>query len=683
MVIKTLLTFSLIASANSTVNYSENYSKTTDKNSNRIITQISTTRQRYTGIVKQVDDIAEQITVRIDNLNKNVNGSGVIIAKQGNTYYGLTAKHVLCTIPSVIKPECEPNGSHQIVTNDGMTHQLDYQNVEANGAWLDLAIFSFESNNNYSVATIGAYDPSNSWISVSGFPKQNAGSDGKPVRLITGGILWSNELEDLIVKETGSLSQSKAQEQNGLVYTNISHAGMSGGAVLDSRGRLIGINTGSENELYFDEAGNYDEYSLGFSLGEAVTDFIGYLEANQTDLQEAWLNVRQEPAKNLSKNEINSIETQLLTAEQPGDDTDLAAWMNYGNQLWRYLRFNEAVAAFDKVIAIDPDFDKAYYAKGLAYLYLGEWQQAITALLKATQINPNLYYYWRWLGTSYSQLEQYDRAIFAYDKALEKNQNEGTKDFVLYLERADALGKNQNYAEAITSYNEAIKINPQHPWIYDNRGNIYYLLQQHELAIVDYTKAIELNPNYTDAYYNRGTTYYDLQQYEQALADYTKAIEINPNYAEAYNNRGILYSDLEQHELALTDYTKAIEINPNYAEAYYNRGLTYTDLEQYEPALADYTKAIELNWQDAEAYYNRGNTYKDLEQYEPALADHTKAIEINPNYAPAYLGLGVVYIQIENIEEAKINLEKAQQLYISQDNLAGAESITNLLKLLP
>ena len=739
------------------------------------------TQPEYTGIVKTVDDIAEQITVRIDRLDKDVNGSGVIVAKQGNTYYGITAKHVLCTIPSVIKPECEPNGTHQIVTNDGATHQLDYQNVEAEQAWLDIAIFSFESNNDYPVATVGAYDPGNSVIFVSGFPKQNVGSDSKPARLITGGRLIKEEVEELSVKDTGSIAQSKAQGQDGLVYTNLSYPGMSGGAVLDSEGRLIGINTGSENEIYYDESGNYDEYSLGFSLGEAVTDFIGYLEANQIELKQDWLSITQKRAPSLNEDDINSIETQLLTAKQPQDNTDLAAWMNYGNQLWRYGRDEDAVDAFEQVIAINPEFDRAYYAIGLARWYQENYTQAVTALLKATEINPNPYYYWRYLGFSYRYLEQYDEAISAYEKAIAKSP----EDFVLYLERADVLRKNRNYPEAIVSYNQAIEINPRHPWIYGNRGIayaeleqyqqaltdynqaieinpqnalaysnrgltyaeleqyqqaftdynqaieinpqyalayynrgvIYYNLEQYDSAIADYNQAIEINPQYIDAYVNRGATYAELEQYQQAIADYTKAIEINPQLAEAYNNRGLTYYDLEQYDSAISDYNQAIEINPQLADAYVNRGDTYYKLEQYQQALGDFSQAIEINPQYALAYYNRGLTYYDLEQYDSAisdfsqaieinpqyidayldrgliyvifeqydsaLADYSQAIEINPQFALAYFGLGVVYIELENIEEARTNLEKAQQLFIAQNDTANAERVAILLEQLP
>jgi hypothetical protein len=45
----------------------------------------------YKGIVAQIDQIAQQITVRIDSA-KHGNGSGVIIAKNSDTYYRPPAK---------------------------------------------------------------------------------------------------------------------------------------------------------------------------------------------------------------------------------------------------------------------------------------------------------------------------------------------------------------------------------------------------------------------------------------------------------------------------------------------------------------------------------------------------------------------------------------------------------------
>ena len=669
---------------------------------------IATQPRTYTGIVGTVNHIAEQITVRIDNLTNNSNGSGVIIAKQGETYYVLTAKHVVCT--NVSEPICEQNGTHQIVTPDGVTHKLDYQTVEANQAWLDLAIFSFESSNNYAVATIGKYDPENRWIFVSGFPQQNVSTYGKPTRLITGGRLQKEEEEEFRVKETGSLTKSQGKGQDGLVYTNISYGGMSGGAILDRKGRLIGINTGSENDIYFDDDGNYSQLNLGLSLGEAISDFLGYLQANKTELKEAWLNVDTLPATKLIDTETDSIKSQLLTVEQPLNPTDLAAWMNYGNQLWRYRRFAEAVSAFEKVIELDPNFDKAYYAMGLAFGYQREYEQAVRAFKKATEINPTPYYYWRYLGLSYTQLENYAEALIAYNTAISKNP----EDFVLYIEQGYLLYKSENYQGAINSYNQAIKLNSDHPWAYNNRGNgytnlkkyqkaiadyelaieinpqgakaynnrgsAYSDLKQYQEAIADYELAIEINPQYAEAYYNRGNAYFDLKQYQRAIADYELAIEINPRYTKAYNNRGNAYADLQQYQKAIADYAQVIKINPRYAKAYNNRGTAYFDLKQHQRAIADYTQAIKINPQYAEAYYNRGNAYFDLKQYQRAIADYNEAININPQYAKAYLNRGVIYANLQQYQRARENWEQAAILFQKQNNSQGYQFIQGLLK---
>ena len=55
-----------------------------------------------------------------------------------------------------------------------------------------------------------------------------------------------------------------------LVYTSITYGGMSGGPVLDSRGRVIGIHGRSEAE----QAGDVP-VQIGYSLGVPVSTFLG------------------------------------------------------------------------------------------------------------------------------------------------------------------------------------------------------------------------------------------------------------------------------------------------------------------------------------------------------------------------------------------------------------------------
>ncbi len=90
---------------------------------------------------QQVDSIAKEITVRIDGSG---GGSGVIIERQGDTYFVLTNHHV------VRQPD-----RYEIQTPDGQRYPF-YYGKELPG--FDLALIQFKSNKNYRVAQLGNSD---------------------------------------------------------------------------------------------------------------------------------------------------------------------------------------------------------------------------------------------------------------------------------------------------------------------------------------------------------------------------------------------------------------------------------------------------------------------------------------------------------------------------------------------
>ena len=177
----------------------------------------------------------------------------------------------------------------------------------------------------------------------------------------------------------------------------------------------------------------------------------------------------------------------------------------------------------------------------------------------------------------------------------------------------------------LEAYTQAITLDPNYAYAYNNRGNAYAAQQQLDKALADYTQAITLDPNYANAYYNRGNAYAAQQQLDEALADYTQAITLDPTDAHAYNNRGIVYRTQQQLDKAVADYTQAITLDPKLALAYYNRGLVYAAQQQWGEALADYMQAITLDPTHANAYYNRGLLYQERNERDAAIADFRQA----------------------------------------------------------
>ncbi|MGK7902310.1 MAG: trypsin-like peptidase domain-containing protein [Hormoscilla sp.] len=527
-------------------------------------------RPSLTGVAAEVLDIARQITVRIER--ERGNGSGVIIAQQGNTYYVLTAGHVM-----------KKKREYEVVAHDGKRYPVDYELVRILEG-VDMAVLQFQSNESYRVATLSNYrlgTEERRWVFLSGWPGLKAVQSRSADPKLTAGVVLSKERGSLNAKSTSSLTEKNGYE---LVYTNPAQGGMSGGPLLDARGRVIGIHAAAEGDFIYEERASVQ---LGFSLGVPVRTLLSL--TRKAKIKSEWLKVESSAPPPLKRGEVTAIREALFTAKRPSKGAKATDWINYGNQLWRLFEYEEAVAAFDEAIKLKPKLEQAWYGRGLALSSQRNYREAVASFDKATEINPRLYEAWRERGEALSLLKRYPEALASFDKAI----NLKPEDSVLYGLRGWILRGLERYAEAVEAYSKAIYIWP-HAIAYNDRGLTRSDLGEYSEAIADYNKAIEINPEFALPYNNRGNARSDLGEYSGAIADYNKAIEINPYLAEAYNNRGAARSNLGDYKGAISDYNKAIEINPQNGATYANSGLLYYKIGDRQRAIADMQKAAQL-----------------------------------------------------------------------------------------
>jgi serine protease Do len=223
-------------------------------------------REARAILAREVGSIAKKTVVRIESAEGSF-GSGVIIGRvergNKNIYTILTAAHVVRSTDT----------KYKIITpipvnNSGVRKRtvidIDVKNIKIIPN-VDLAEISFESNNIFSIGTLGnsEYADEGSPVYVAGFPKP-----GQAINRIafqfTGGMISSRlDESDLNTKEMN----------NGydISYTNITRAGMSGGPVFDAAGRIVAIHGQGDrnNQIPGEEAstGLGSEEKTGFNLG--------------------------------------------------------------------------------------------------------------------------------------------------------------------------------------------------------------------------------------------------------------------------------------------------------------------------------------------------------------------------------------------------------------------------------
>ena len=213
-----------------------------------------------------------------------------------------------------------------------------------------------------------------------------------------------------------------------------------------------------------------------------------------------------------------------------------------------------------------PDSFILYNICGASFTSMDKPKEAIDAYKKGIAINPDYVEAYNNMGNTLKNQDKLEEAIKAFKKAIAINPN--------YAEAYNNMGntlKNQDkLEEAIEAFKKSIKIKPKNAEAHNNMGNTLQDQDNLEEAIEAYRKAIAINPNYTEAYNNMGNTLKNQDMLQEAMASYKKAIAMKPNYAEAYNNMGSAFRDQDKRADAIKAFKKAISIKHNYAAVHRN-----------------------------------------------------------------------------------------------------------------
>jgi tetratricopeptide (TPR) repeat protein len=178
--------------------------------------------------------------------------------------------------------------------------------------------------------------------------------------------------------------------------------------------------------------------------------------------------------------EQNSAEKKELSADQ---------WLEKGMQLAEQKKFNEAIAAYEQAIKVNPRMDSAYAERGKAYLFTRQYGAALEDFSQATEISPrNAEYIW-FKGLAYAGKGQHQLAIEQYKQTLTVNsamymaywnlglsyerlgmRDEANKAFTAFVENAPSNYPNYDLAKSRlqqTLATGAINQNQIHKFIFD------------------------------------------------------------------------------------------------------------------------------------------------------------------------------------------------------------------------
>ena len=195
-----------------------------------------------------------------------------------------------------------------------------------------------------------------------------------------------------------------------------------------------------------------------------------------------------------------------------------------------------------------------------------------------------------------------------------------------------ALKREGRFADAITQYKTAIKVNPDFSKPYNNLGSVLRSVNRHDEAIVYFKEAIRVKPDNSLAYSNLGSAMLQKGEMEEAIIHFRQSIKINPDNALAYSNLGTTLAKKGELDAAIIQFKEAIRINPGLAMPHANLGMALAQNRETQEAIVHFRKAIEINPDHALAHFSLGNALFQKGETQEAIIHLREAVRLNPGF---------------------------------------------------
>jgi tetratricopeptide (TPR) repeat protein len=236
---------------------------------------------------------------------------------------------------------------------------------------------------------------------------------------------------------------------------------------------------------------------------------------------------------------------------------------NLGTVLQGEKRLDEAMAHYQRAIALRDDYAPAYSNMATALRAQGHLDEAVAAYERALALQPdfpdahyNLANALVDRGRTAQAIEHFRIALRSIPGSVETHTN-----------LAGALAAGGKPDEAVKELRLALELDPNAVQAGHNLGNLLAAMDKTDEAIDRLTHAAQLAPADAGLRYDLGSTLLQAQQFDAAAAQFREALRLAPGSAETHNNLGISLGSLGRLDEAIDQFQQALKIQPGFAEA--------------------------------------------------------------------------------------------------------------------
>ena len=253
-----------------------------------------------------------------------------------------------------------------------------------------------------------------------------------------------------------------------------------------------------------------------------------------------------------AEQETNAGLTTVMT-----NNLEAYRYYSLGVEKAQAVQSPEAIALFQKAVALDPQFAMAY--AGIGYVYAVTWDRQDEGkpyLEKAFQLS--------------ARLTEKDR---------------------LYITAWYAIA-NLDFPAAIKSFREIVAHYPLEVEAYRRLGLLLKGEEQLDEAIEVLKQGLVIDSGAKDLYNALGGVYSDAGRHDEAIALFKRYVDLGPQEPNAHDSLAIGYEWAGRYEEAIQEYNRALALKPDFEIAIVHLGNTYFQQGRYREAIEQYRHYI-------------------------------------------------------------------------------------------
>ena len=324
------------------------------------------------------------------------------------------------------------------------------------------------------------------------------------------------------------------------------------------------------------------------------------------------------------KYDLADADYRQMTILDPGN---VMGYMGIGRNAKEQKCWDDAIAQFDYVIKLAPEYSSGYSFRAEANMGKEKWNEAADDIIKALDIDRDdkAYYHLCSFPAEQSNMLKTKLKI----QMAKQSQNPYWPYAIASVEK----NVDNNPREAISWYEKANNLDAN-PILLKSIAGCYYEMHDNLAALEAIDKALAMNPEDTRALDSKADILIRLNRLDDAVAEQSKIISDYPDHILGYIGRAGTLMDADRLDEALEDYNIIFTLLPSLSDVNYlltHRADAYRLLGRTSEAEADYRHMIEIEKDStlsskswiAFAYSGLGDHEKAIETMQTILANDT------------------------------------------------------------